>query len=100
MGWDVSKHSQPHGKLGLYDRRLVRLRGVVKRGESEAHVVAASEKLRFAALAVIKARRALIKEYPKRDSEGLESRKLQEEEERWLSLSVKEIVEAYGASVT
>jgi hypothetical protein len=96
MGWSVSRHSEPGRKLDLYDRRLGRLRGVVKRGESPLHVSNAAEKLRLAALAVIKGRRALISEYPQRDPVGHQLRKLREEEQRWMSLSVEAIAEEYG----
>ena len=52
--------------------------------------------MRLAALALIKAKRALIGEYPQRDAGGRQSRNLQDEEQRWLSLSTQAIVEEYG----
>ena len=96
MGWSVSRHSEPGRKLDLFDKRIARLQGAVKRSEGPNHVCSAAEKLRLAALAVIKAKRALISEYPQRDPDGLQSRKLQEEEQRWSTLSTAEIVTQHG----
>jgi hypothetical protein len=96
MGFPVHRHSVPDRKLDLFDRRVVRLRGVVKRGEGPAHISKAAENVRLAALAVIKAKRALITEYPQRDPTGRQSRTLQEEEQRWLTLSIDGIVEEHG----
>lgn len=96
MGWSVDRHSVPNRKLDLLDRRLGRLRGVVKRGEGSTHISKAAENVRLAALALIKAKRALIKEYPQRDPTGLQSRNLQDEEQRWLTLSTNAIVEEHG----
>lgn len=96
MGFSVHRHSQPDGKLGLLDRRLGRLRGAVKRDEGSTHISKAEENVRLAALAVIKAKRALIREYPQRDPTGRQSRKLQDEEQRWLTLSIDAIVEEHG----
>ena len=95
MGWSVSRHSEPDRKLDLLVRRLVRLRGVANGGGS-AHIANAAEKGRLAARALIKAKRALIKEYPQRDSGGRQSRNLQDEEQRWLTLSTDTIVEEHS----
>ncbi len=96
MDWSVSRCSEPLRKLDLLDRRLGRLRGAVKRGEGSTHIANAAEKVRLAALAVIKARRALIKEYPQRDPDGREFRNLRTEEQRWLTLSTEAIVQEHG----
>ena len=93
MSW---KRSVPDRKFRLLDSRLVRLRGVVKRGEGPTHVSKAAENVRLAALAIIKTKRALITEYPQRDPTGLQFRKLQDEEQRWLTLSTNTIVDEYG----
>lgn len=58
----VSRHSELHRKLNPLEKRIGRLRGAVKAGESATHVAGAAEKLRLAALSVIKATRALIGE--------------------------------------
>jgi len=96
MGWSVSRHSEPSRKLILFDKRLRRLRGAVRADEGPAHVSSAAEKVRLAGLAVIKAKLALIREYPQRDPEGRESSKLRDEELRWRSLSTEAIVEEHG----
>jgi hypothetical protein len=96
MGWSVSSHSEPSRKLNLLEKRLCRLRGAVRAGEGPTHVSKAAEKVRLAALAVIKAKLALIREYPQRDPEGRESSKLRDEEPRWRSLSTEAIVEENG----
>jgi hypothetical protein len=92
----VTPYSEPERKLDLLQRRLIRLRGAVKAGEGWAHVHSAAEKLRLAQLAVIKARLALIHEYPQRDPKGRQSSKLREEESRWRALTTEQIVEHYG----
>jgi hypothetical protein len=96
MGWSVSRNSEPDRKLDLLDRRLCHLRGVVKRGKGPTQISNAAENVRLAVLALIKAKRALIKEYPQRDPRGRQSQKLQEEEKLWIALSVEEIVEEHG----
>ncbi|WP_422929227.1 hypothetical protein [Singulisphaera sp. PoT] len=96
MGWSVNEHSQPDRKLDYYDRKLGRLRGVVKRKENSHHISKAAENLRLAALAVIKAKQALIREYPQRDPTGHKSKDLLDEKERWLTLSTDAIIEEYG----
>jgi|SRR6516162_3726891 hypothetical protein len=92
----VSEHSEPERKRNLLEKRLRRLRAAIKAGESRTRVSNEAEKVRLAALALIKAKRALIGEYPQRDAGGRQSRNLQDEEQRWLSLSTQAIVEEYG----
>lgn len=94
----VSQHSHPERKLGLLERWLSRLRGAIKTVESPAQIGNAAEKVRTAALAVIKAKRALIREYPQRDPEERQSAFLNDEEQRWLSFSIDAIVEEYGGT--
>jgi hypothetical protein len=96
MGYSVSRHSDPNRKLDLLDRRLSRLQGAGKRGEGSTQIANATEKVRSAALALIKAKRALIGEYPHRDPGGRQSRNLEAEEQRWLTLSTEAIVEEFG----
>lgn len=93
MSW---KRSVPDRKFRLLDQRLVHLRGVVKRVEGATHVSKAAEHVRHAALAIIKTKRALITEYPQRDPTGLQLRKLQDEEQRWVTMSTNAIVDEYG----
>lgn len=96
MGFSVHRHSEPSRKTDLLERRLVRLRGVVKRGEGPAHVSRAAEDVRLAALALIKAKRVLIAEYPQRDPTGRQSRNLRDAEARWLALPTDAIVAEHG----
>jgi hypothetical protein len=96
MGWPVSRHSEPGRKLDHFDRRLDRLRGAVKRGDGSTKVAKAAENLRLAALSLIKAKRALIAEYPGREPNGRQTRNLEREEEQWLTLSNDAIVEKHG----
>jgi hypothetical protein len=96
MAFSVNRHSEPNRKSDLLEKRLARLHGVIKRGEGPAHISKAAENLRLAALAFIKAKRALNREYPQRDPVGRQSRTLDDEEQRWLTLSTDAIVEEYG----
>jgi hypothetical protein len=96
MGFSVSRHSEPRRKSDLLERRLGRLRGAVRRNENSTHIEKAADGLRLALLALIKAKRALIREYPQRDPVGRQSRILIEEEQRLLSLSTGAIVEEYA----
>jgi hypothetical protein len=96
MGWSVSEHSEPSRKLDLWDKRLGRLRASVKAGEGPHHVAKAAENLRLAALALIKAKHALIREYPRRDPRGRITANLRADEDRWRSLTVEAIVGEYG----
>jgi hypothetical protein len=88
----VSEHSEPHRKRYLLEKRLRRLRAAVKAGEGSIQIASAAEKVRLAALALIKAKRALLKEYPQRDPNGRQALNLQEEEKRWLSLPIEAII--------
>jgi hypothetical protein len=92
----VSEHSEPHRKRSLLAKRLRRLRAAVKAGEGSVHISNAAEKVRLAALAFIKAKRALMTEYPQRDPDGRQADNLREEEQRWLSLSPEAIVEEHA----
>jgi len=96
LGWSVSRHFEPDRKRNLFDRRLRRLQGVVKRREGAPKISKAAKNLRLAALAVIKAKRALIDDYPQRDPDGRQVSHLRVEEQLWLSSSVETIVDDYG----
>jgi hypothetical protein len=92
----VSQHSEPARMQNLVEKRLRRLRAAVKAGERPMHIAREAEKVRLAALALIKAKRALIREYPQRDPDGRHSWNLQDEEQRWLAVSTDAIVEQHG----
>jgi hypothetical protein len=92
----VSKQSEPARKQNLVERRLRRLRAALKAGAGPMHIAREAEKVRLAALALIKAKRALIREYPHRDPDGRHSWNLQDEEQRWLAVSTEVIIEQHG----
>ncbi len=92
----VTPQSEPLSKLALLNSRLARLRGAVKAGEGPEHLRKAAEKVRLAQLSVIKAKLALIREYPQRDPGGRQSSNLCEEQSRWQTLSVEAIIEQLG----
>lgn len=93
----LSQHSEPARKRLLVEKRLRGLRAAVEAGQSSVHIARAAEKVRLAALALIRAKRAMIRECPQRDPDGRQLWNLQDEEQRWLSLSAKAIVEENGA---
>ena len=99
MQW-VTEHSEPVQKRLLIEKRLRRLQAAVKADEGWLHIANAAEKVRLAEFSLIKAKRTLIKEYPYKDPNGQQSLRLQEEEQRWLSLSTQAIVEKHGKGNT
>ena len=92
----VSQHSEPARKQNLAEKRLRRLRAAVRAGEGLSRVSREAEKVRLAALALIKAKRALIREYPQRDPDGRQWWNLQDEEQRWLAFTTEAIIEHHG----
>ncbi len=99
MGWSASRHSEAHRKRNTLTKRLGRLRAAVKSGEGPLHVANAAERVRQASLAFIKAKRALIAEYPDRDPDGRQSRNLEREESYWLSLTPEAIAAEHGGAL-
>ena len=95
MEW-VTPQSEPLSKLALLNSRLTRLRGAVKSGEGPTHVRKAAEKVRLAQLSVIKAKLALVVEYPQRDPGGRQLANLRDQEAQWQTLTVEEIIEQFG----
>jgi hypothetical protein len=92
----VSRHFEPARKQSRFDKKLRRLRAAVESGEGPVDVSREAEKVRLATLALIKAERALIREYPQRDPDGRQSWNLQDEEQRWLALSTEAIIQQLG----
>ena len=92
----VTPHSEPLSKLALLNRRLARLRGAVKAGEGPEPLRKAAENVRLAHLSIIKARLALIREYPQRDPDGRQLSNLCDEQSRWRTLSTEAIIEQFG----
>jgi len=83
-------------KLALLNSRLTRLRGAVKSGEGLDQLRKAAEKVRLAQLSVIKAKLALIQEYPQRDPGGRQLANLRDQESQWQTLTVEVIIEQFG----
>jgi hypothetical protein len=90
----------PERKRRLIQKRLRRLQAAVKSDEGLIHISNAAEKVRLATLSLINTKRAQITEHPQSDPDGQQSLKLQEEEQRWLSLSTEAIVEEHGKGNT
>lgn len=88
----VPRSMEPYKKRELLDKRWLALRGVINAGATAECVASAAEKVRLAALAVIKAQRSLLD--CRLESEVLTRQldNLQRDEARWLSLSVESIV--------
>jgi hypothetical protein len=95
MEW-VTAQSEPLSKLALLNSRLTRLRGAVKSGREPTQLRKAAEKVRLAQLSVIKAKLALIREYPQRDPGGRQLANLRDEEARWRTLPCEAIIEQFG----
>jgi hypothetical protein len=96
MPSSVSQHSEPARMRNLAVKRLRRLREAVTAGEDLLHICREAEKVRLAALALIKVKRALIRKYPQRDPDGRQVWNLQDEEQRWLAFSTEAIIEQHG----
>jgi hypothetical protein len=78
-------------KLLLFEKRVAGFRASIHQGENVSKITKAAEKLRMAALALIKAKRSLINECPDRDPEGKQSKNLFDEENRWKVLSTEDM---------
>lgn len=89
-------HSQPDRKLFLFEKRVKRLCGAIKQGEASGKIANAAEGVRRAAMGLVKAKRDLIRQFPRRDSQGAISKSLDDEEQQWLSLSIEDIITEYG----
>jgi hypothetical protein len=74
MGWSVSRHSEPGRKLIHFESRLCGFRGALKRRARLNQVSCFAERLRRVAFTLMQAKRALIREYPQRASEGRQRR--------------------------
>ena len=92
MRW-VREQSEAVRKRLLIEKQRRRPQTAVKADEGWMDISRAAENVRLAAFSLMKAKRSLIKEYPYKDPNEQQSRRLQEEEQRWLSLSTKAIKE-------
>jgi hypothetical protein len=88
----VPRSLEPYRKRDLFEKRVRQLRGAVKAGANASRVSHAAEKVRLAALAVIKAKRALV-----RGTDRVQQlSNLQQEEDRWLALTAEQIVAQFA----
>jgi hypothetical protein len=84
----VPRGLEPYQKRDLFEKRVRQLRAAVRSSASGPHVSSAAEKVRLAALALIKAKRALVRG----NNRARQLDNLKQEEERWLALTPDEIV--------
>lgn len=88
----VPRGMEPYKKRELLEKRRVALHGAINAGASVERVANAAEKVRSAVLAVIKGRRSILDGQRETDELKRQLANLQTEEQRWLSLTVEEIV--------
>lgn len=88
----VPRYLEPYQKREILEKRLLSLRGAINSGASEARIANAAEKVRLAALAVIKTRRSQLWAPPTSEAGRHQLQNLDEDEHRWRSLSVEAIV--------
>ena len=90
----------PIRQKNVLSKRARGLVAVVKSRKGPSRVVRSAEKVRSAALAFIRVKRALIAEDPKRDSFGAHQlHNLEIEERQWLAMSIQSIVEKCAREV-
>lgn len=94
----VTPHSEPVSKLALLENVRTRLRSAIKAGSSPTRVRKAAERVRLAHLAIIKAKLALIWEYPQRDPDGRQSENLRNEQHHWQTLPIEAVIEQCGGA--
>jgi hypothetical protein len=82
----VPRDLEPYKKRALFDKRVRQLRAAV--GARPDRLSDAAEKVRRAALAVVKAKRALCRGADR----AKQLSNLRREEERWLALAVEDII--------
>ena len=88
----VPRSLEPYQKQELFEKRALQLRGVVGSGKDINQIVKSAERLRLAALGLIKSKRQSL-------SHGNREKQLanlQQNEEYWLAISVEEIVTQYA----
>jgi hypothetical protein len=88
----VPRGNEPYQKRDILDKRMRSLRGLIASGASAARIADAAEKVRHAALAVIKARRSILAERPEDAARRRELDNLERDEARWRESSVEAIL--------
>lgn len=104
----VPRGLEPYQEQELFEKRVDELRTAVRSNAPAAKLAMAAEKVRAAALAVIKAKRSIIashpasqtglEEHPQGKSLARQLEHLERESQRWLSFSVDEIATLYSTS--
>ena len=98
---------EPSRKIGIFEKRICALSAAVRSGAPSPRLSKSAELVRTAALQLIKAKRFIIASHPgslgaptnQKEADYLERHrvKLDQQEERWTSLSVEEIVAEYAS---
>ena len=106
----VPRYLEPYQKKELLDKRIGELRVAIRKGVAFSRASRLAEKVRSAALAVIKAKRTILKSQPaflgrppgdpKREGIARQLAKLEAEAGRWNSRSTDDIVGEYTESVS
>jgi hypothetical protein len=92
----VPRNLEPYKKRQLFDKRVLQLRSAIKSGANAKRVSSLSEKVRLAALAVIKARRSILAERSETDGSSRELENLRLEEELWLARKTEAITSHFA----
>jgi hypothetical protein len=91
----VPRSLEPYQKQELFEKRVLQLRGVVGSGKDTYQIVKSAERLRLAALGLIKSKRQSL-------SHGNREKQLAnllQNEEYWLTITVDEIVTQFAAEL-
>jgi hypothetical protein len=92
----IPRSLEPYQKRELLAKRLSSLRAAVAAGSSATRVSNAAEKVRSAALALIKAQRSLLPLNLESEALARQVQNLKQEEEQWRALTTEAIVEQFG----
>ena len=103
----VPRGLEPHKKREILDQRIAELRHAIRTGATPARLSKTAERVRSAALAVIKAKRAILAEirvvqsggsrFPDGDSNARQEENLAVESGRCSSATVDEIAARYSS---
>lgn len=88
----VPRNLEPYQKREILEKRWSALRGALNAGATAERVANAAEKVRLAALAVIKAQRSILDGQRETEAVTRQLVNLQQDEDCWRSLSVEAIV--------
>src|SRR5262249_52972200 len=94
----IPRSLEPYSKLELLEKREQQLRIAIAKSASVSAIGRAAEHVRKAQLAVLKARRELIRYESPTDDVAKQLSKLSEMEVAWQGKSVREIVSVYDGA--